>query len=94
MKYVVITLSVISIVLFMVCRFLFSEIGKLKEDNTTLRLNNEGLVTTIKEHNNGKMEASKTIVKIQEKIKYIKNDCDCYGDNLPDDILPLARGDL
>ena len=93
MKYVVITLSAISIILFIVCRFLFSEVGKLKEDNATLKLNNEGLITKVKEYNNGKMEASKTIVKIQEKIKYIKTDCDCYGINIPDDILQLARGE-
>lgn len=94
MKYVILTLVTIAVILGVVCRFLFNEVNNLKEDNVTLRLNNEGLVTTIKEHNNGKMEASKTIVKIQEKIKYIKNDCDCYGNNLPDDILPLARGEL
>ena len=93
MKYVVITLSAISIILFIVCRFLFSEVGKLKEDNATLKLNNEGLITKVKEYNNGKMEASKTIVKIQEKVKYIKTDCDCYGINISDDILSLARGE-
>lgn len=93
MKYVIITLSAISIILFIVCRFLFAEVGKLKEDNATLKLNNEGLITKVKEYNDGKMAAGKTIIKIQEKIKYIKNDCDCYGINLPDDIVSLARGE-
>ena len=93
MKYIILALVTIAVILGVVCRFLFNEVNNLKEDNATLRLNNEGLVTTIKEHNNGKMEASKTIIKIQEKIKYIKNDCDCYGINLPDDIVSLARGE-
>ena len=93
MKYVIITLITIVFILGVVCRFLFSEVSRLKEDNATLRLNNEGLITSVKEYNNGKMEASKTIVKIQEKIKYIKTNCDCYSINIPDDILPLIRGE-
>lgn len=93
MKYIIIILTVYCVISTVACRFLFSEVSNLKEDNTTLRLNNQGLVTTVKEYNDGKMEASKTIIKIQEKIKYIKTDCDCYGVNLPDDIVSLARGE-
>lgn len=93
MKYIILALVVISVILGVTCRFLFSEVSNLKEDNTALRLNNTGLITIIKDYNNGKMEASKTIVKIQEKIKYIKTDCDCYNMPIPDDILPLIRGE-
>ena len=93
MKYIILALVVISVILGVACRFLFNEVTNLKEDNTALRLNNTGLITIIKDYNNGKMEASKTIVKIQEKIKYVEVDCDCYSINLVDDILPLARGE-
>lgn len=93
MKYLILTLTLLVVFLFIVCRFLFSENSGLREDNATLRLNNEGLITTVKDYNNGKMEASKTIVKIEEKIKYVKTNCDCYNINLIDDILPLARGE-
>ena len=93
MKYIIVTLVVIGVILGVACRFLFNEVTNLKEDNTALRLNNTGLITIIKDYNNGKMEASKTIVKIQEKIKYIKTDCDCYNMPIPDDILPLIRGE-
>lgn len=93
MKYIIIILAVISVILGVACRFLFNEVTNLKEDNTALRLNNEGLITVVKDYNNGKLEASKTIVKIQEKIKYIKTDCDCYNTPIPVDLLPLIRGE-
>lgn len=92
MKYIILTLTLLVVFLGVVCRFLFSEINDLREDNATLRLNNDSLIANVKDFNNGKMEASKTIVKIEEKIKYVKTDCDCYNINLIDDILPLARG--
>ena len=93
MKYIITTLLVIVFFLAVVSRFLFSEVSRLKEDNAILRQNNEGLITSVKEYNNGKMEASKTIIKIQEKIKYIKTDCDCYNMPIPDDILQYVRGE-
>ena len=93
MKYIIIILAVFSVISTIACRFLFSEVSSLREDNTALRLNNEGLIITVKDYNNGKMEASKTIVKIQEKIKYIKTDCDCYNTPIPVDLLPLYRGE-
>lgn len=92
MRYIILVLLVYCVISTLVGRFLFGEVSNLKEDNTALRLNNEGLITTVKEYNDGKMEASKTIVKIQEKIKYIKTDCDCYNMPIPADILQLVRG--
>ena len=93
MKYIILTLTLLVVFLGIVCRFLFSENSSLREDNAVLKTNINGLVTEVKDFNNGKMEASKTIVKIQEKIKYIKTDCDCYNMPIPDDILPLIRGE-
>lgn len=93
MKYLILTLTLLVVFLGVVCRFLFSEINDLREDNATLRLNNDSLIANVKDYNNGKMEASETIVKIQEKIKYVKVDCDCYNTPIPDDILPLIRGE-
>lgn len=93
MKYLILTLTLLVVFLIVVCRFLFSENNELREDNAVLKTNINGLVSEVKDYNNGKMEASKTIVKIQEKIKYVKADCDCYNINLADNILSLARGE-
>lgn len=92
MKYIIITLIAIVFILGVACRFLFNEVSNLKEDNAALHLKNTGLITSIKEFNNAQNTATKTITKIQEKIKYVKSDCNCYELPVDDSIIEFVRG--
>ena len=92
MKYIIITLSVIIIVLAIVCRFLFSQVNSLKEDNAVLQLKNENLTASINNYNESQRKASETITKIQEKIKYVEKDCNCYNMSIDSEIVDWVRG--
>ncbi|MBQ9737903.1 MAG: hypothetical protein IJV75_00100 [Alphaproteobacteria bacterium] len=92
MKYIILILSVIVIILAVGCRFLFSEVTSLKEDNAALRLKNEGLTASINDFNDSQKTASQTITKIQEKIKYVEKDCNCYYMPIDDNIVEWVRG--
>ena len=93
MKYVLITMTVLILSLGVACRFLYSEITDLKEENTELQVRNDGLTESIRSYNNAQNVASKTITKIQEKVKLVKTECDCYNRDIDDSILKWVRGD-
>lgn len=50
------------------------------------------LQQTVANANKAENKAVKTITKIQEKIKYVKEDCDCFHRNIPEEVLKDIRG--
>lgn len=89
MKYIVSILATILLVLTITCRFLYSEITTLKKENAELQLKNDGLIESIRKHNNAQKIASETITKIREKIK---SKDDCYNRDIDDNIIGWVRG--
>lgn len=67
-------------------------VGVLLKSNLELRKNNKELQQTVAKANKADQKAVKTITKIQEKIKYVKEDCDCFHRNIPEEILKDIRG--
>lgn len=89
MKYII---GTILVVLAILCKFLFDQNSNLKDRNKELLLKNDSLITSIKEFNNAQVVAGNTITKIQEKVKYIKSDCNCYNLPIDDSIVKWVRG--
>lgn len=89
MKYVI---GTVLVVLAILCKFLFDQNSNLKDRNKELLLKNDNLITSIKEFNNAQVVAGNTITKIQEKVKYIKSDCNCYNLPIDDSIVKWVRG--
>ena len=54
-----------------------NEIGELKESITVF--------------NNAEKKSIKTITKIREVVKNVKEPCDCYNQSLPDDVIKLLQ---
>ena len=67
-------------------------VGVLFKSNLELRKSNKELQQTVAKANKADQKAVKTITKIQEKIKYVKEDCDCFHRNIPEEILKDIRG--
>lgn len=51
----------------------------------------EDLKESITASNKAEQESIKTITKIREVIKNVKEPCDCYNQSLPDDVIKLLQ---
>lgn len=51
----------------------------------------EDLKESITTYNKAEQESVKTITKIREVIKNVKEPCDCYNQPLPDDVIKLLQ---
>ena len=65
----------------------------LESEKTTLKHKADNLEKSIEEYNKKQMVAGSTITEIRERIKYIKTDCDCYNESIPDSIIDIVQGD-
>jgi len=45
----------------------------------------------IDNNNKAEKDAVKVITKVREIVKNVKEDCDCYNQPLPDDVIKLLR---
>lgn len=51
----------------------------------------EELKESITAYNKAEKESIKTITKIREVVKNVKEPCDCYNQSLPDDVIKLLQ---
>lgn len=51
----------------------------------------EELKESITNYNKAEQESIKTITKIREVVKNVKEPCDCYNQSLPDDVIKLLQ---
>lgn len=51
----------------------------------------EDLKESITTYNKAEQESVKTITKIREVIKNVKEPCDCYNQPMPDDVIKLLQ---
>ena len=75
-----IALAIILVLLGIVVKDNFDkrhEINELKDSNTSF--------------NNAEQKSIKTITKVREVIKNVKEPCDCYNQPLPDDVIKLLQ---
>lgn len=82
----------IAVFLAFVCVILISVVLLQQKDINALETHKNTLKNEIERYANGKLEAANTIQKIQEKIKYVKEPCDCFNTPLPDSVLAIVRG--
>lgn len=80
----------ISIILFICCLVFLSNWISTRQQMKTLEKEMNSLQLSLKKYNDGQEVATKTIVKIQEKIKYVKEDC--YNQPISNDIIEFVRG--
>lgn len=85
-----ITISIIC-VLFIFCLLFLSCWIKAKQKINLLKQEIGSLQKTITDFNKSQDVATETIIKIQEKIKYVKEDC--YNKPISNDIIKLVRGE-
>lgn len=52
----------------------------------------KSLKNSITAYNEAEKESIKTITKVREVIKNVKEPCDCYHQSLPEEILKYVRG--
>ncbi len=80
-------------VFFAVQAFLFFSLWLNQRDEVKrIESENNSLISQIEEFNNAEIRANNTIQKIQEKIKYVKEPCDCFNSDIPYDLLDWVRG--
>lgn len=83
MKYAVI----VAIFLAVESLCMFSLYKSERSKRIALEHEKNSLIETMEKHNNAEVVASKTIQKIQERVKYIKSPCDCYNASIDDPLL-------
>jgi len=66
-------------------------LGMVLQDNYQQRKEVASLRTTITEYNKAQAKSVKTITKIREIYKNVKEPCDCYNQSLPDDVIKLLH---
>lgn len=52
----------------------------------------EDLKESITAYNKAEQESVKTITKIREVVKNVKEPCDCYNQKIPEEILKYVQG--
>lgn len=70
--------------LYMIIVILLAAVSMLWKSNIELR---ESVVT----YNKADKQSVKTITKIREVIKNVKEDCDCYNTAIPDGVVVLLH---
>jgi len=76
-------------ILFICCLFFLSKLIESKQQIKSLKNEITSLQLTLKGYNESQVVATKTITKIQEKIKYVKEDC--YNKPINDSIIEFVR---
>lgn len=89
MKYIIL----ICVFLAVESLFMFSMYKGEKERRIALENEKNTLIQQVEDFNNAQVQASNTIQKIQEKVKYIKSPCNCYRSNIDPSLLAWVRGD-
>lgn len=74
-------------VLSIICIVSLIVIGILYESNLRLKQDLKESEATITNYNKSMDTSAKVITEIREKIKYVKEDCDCYNHDIPVDII-------
>lgn len=66
-------------------------LGIILQDNYQQRKEVASLRNTITNYNKAQAKSVKTITKIREVYKNVKEPCDCYNQSLPDDVIKLLH---
>lgn len=66
-------------------------LGIVVKDNLDKRHEISTLKNSITAYNKAEQKSIKTITKIREVIKNVKEPCDCYNQPLPDDVIKLLQ---
>jgi len=66
-------------------------LGILFDSNLKLKQELKNTQATITNYNKSMNTSAKVITEIREKIKYVKEDCDCYSRDIPSDIIVRVR---
>lgn len=82
----------IAVFLFIQSILLYSLYNGEKNKRIALEIEKSSIIEEREKYNEAQVRASNTIQKIQEKIKYVKNPCDCYHLPIPADVLDWVRG--
>ena len=69
----------------------FVLLGIVVKDNFDKRHEINELKDSITAFNKAEQKSIKTITKVREVIKNVKEHCDCYNKPLPDDIIKLLQ---
>ena len=69
----------------------FVLLGIVVKDNFDKRHEINELKDSITAFNKAEQKSIKTITKVREVIKNVKEPCDCYNQPLPDDIIKLLQ---
>lgn len=80
----------VTIILFICCLVFLSNWISTRQQIKSLEKEMNNLQLSLKQYNDSQDVATKTIVKIQEKIKYVKEDC--YNQPISNDIIEFVRG--
>lgn len=62
-------------------------LGIVVDRNVKLKQELKETKATITDYNKSMNTSTKVITEIREKIKYVKEDCDCYNRDIPVDII-------
>lgn len=66
-------------------------LGIVVKDNFDKRHEINELKDSITAFNKAEQKSIKTITKVREVIKNVKEPCDCYNQPLPDDVIKLLQ---
>lgn len=77
--------------LLIVIAILATMFGCAVKDNLEKRAEISNLKESITAYNKAEQESVKTITKIREVVKNVKEPCDCYNMPLPDAVIKLLR---
>ena len=66
-------------------------LGVVLQDNFDKRHEINELKDSITAFNKAEQKSIKTITKVREVIKNVKEPCDCYNQPLPDDVIKLLQ---
>lgn len=66
-------------------------LGVVVKDNFEKRNEISNLKESIATFNKAEKESAKVITEIREKVKYVKEDCNCYDAYIPGDIINRVR---
>lgn len=65
--------------------------GSLFQKNRELKQDLSQLHNSIQSFNKAQKQTTKTVSEIREKIRYVKEPCNCYNVNIPDDVLNILH---
>lgn len=91
-------LAVLCVILSVATTFYYYNTELLKSKNCLLESEKnaykgraKNLEEEIERYNQRQLEASSTITRIREQVKYIKTDCNCYNQPIPDSIANILQ---